>query len=257
MKQLRKELRPQKGFGENPLEVDSFWMFTPAMMERAERYGIATDFYDLYLKLFGPTGRLEKGITFSSVAYKPLREKLVQAFQKAPKAIQKQIEQIQNQVGVVPSVKITEGRNNSFYDQEERAVFLATGAEAETFRHEYGHALDSVSVNNKDFDKAISLDAYRYYNHIDGVTNLGKQVANDSSWYDIPAISDTFAALTKSNIIGKWGHSAEYWERGFWWQKAEVVANAYDLWGSGDKQLVQMYRGYFPYLAEFFDKLFH
>jgi SPP1 gp7 family putative phage head morphogenesis protein len=257
MKRLRKEFHPQSGFGENPLAVDSFWMYTPSMMERAERYGIANDFYNLYLNLFSPTGKLEKGITFSSVAYKPLRERLVTAFQTVPASIKKQIEQIQNQVGVVPSIKLGEGdRVVSFYNHQKRAVFLRTGVDAGVIRHEYGHALDSVSVNNKDFDNAVVNDAYRYYNRIDGVSNLGKQVSNDPSWYDIPAISDTFSALTKNMIVGKYGHPTAYWNQGFLWQKFEIVANAHDLWGAGDKQLIQKYHEYFPYLAAFFDKLF-
>ncbi len=39
-KQTRRMFRPQKGFGGNPLEKESWWKMTPAMMERAEKYGI-------------------------------------------------------------------------------------------------------------------------------------------------------------------------------------------------------------------------
>ena len=43
MKQIRKEFKPQAGFGGNPIEKESFWKITPAMVERADRYGITGD----------------------------------------------------------------------------------------------------------------------------------------------------------------------------------------------------------------------
>ena len=43
MKQIRKEFKPQAGFGGNPIEKESFWKITPTMVERADRYGITGD----------------------------------------------------------------------------------------------------------------------------------------------------------------------------------------------------------------------
>ena len=43
MKQIRQNFKPQKGFGGNPIEKESFWKITPAMVERADRYGITGD----------------------------------------------------------------------------------------------------------------------------------------------------------------------------------------------------------------------
>ncbi len=40
MKQIRKNFKPQKGFGGNPIEKESWWRLTDKMKERIERYGI-------------------------------------------------------------------------------------------------------------------------------------------------------------------------------------------------------------------------
>ena len=43
MKDIRKDFNPQKGFGGNPIEKESFWKITPAMIARADKYGITGD----------------------------------------------------------------------------------------------------------------------------------------------------------------------------------------------------------------------
>ncbi len=43
MKSLRKGFKPAKGFGGNPLEKESFWRLTPAMVRRATQYGVIMD----------------------------------------------------------------------------------------------------------------------------------------------------------------------------------------------------------------------
>lgn len=43
MKKIRKDFHPQKGFGGNPLEKESWWKITPEMIARADRYGITAD----------------------------------------------------------------------------------------------------------------------------------------------------------------------------------------------------------------------
>ena len=43
MKAIRKNFKPQKGFGGNPIDKESFWKITPSMMARADRYGITAD----------------------------------------------------------------------------------------------------------------------------------------------------------------------------------------------------------------------
>jgi len=43
MKEIRKNFKPQKGFGGNPIEKESWWKITPEMIARADRYGITTD----------------------------------------------------------------------------------------------------------------------------------------------------------------------------------------------------------------------
>ena len=40
MKAIRKNFKPQKGFGGNPIEKESFWRLTDGMKKRIERYGI-------------------------------------------------------------------------------------------------------------------------------------------------------------------------------------------------------------------------
>ncbi|WP_428769362.1 phage minor head protein [Treponema sp. HNW] len=40
MKQIRKNFKPQEGFGGNPIEKESWWRLTDKMKERIERYGI-------------------------------------------------------------------------------------------------------------------------------------------------------------------------------------------------------------------------
>lgn len=40
MKQIRENFKPQKGFGGNPIEKESWWRLTDKMKERIERYGI-------------------------------------------------------------------------------------------------------------------------------------------------------------------------------------------------------------------------
>ena len=43
MKKIRKEFHPQKGFGGNPLEKESWWKITPEMIARADKYGITAE----------------------------------------------------------------------------------------------------------------------------------------------------------------------------------------------------------------------
>ena len=43
MKTIRKQFRPQAGFGGNPLEKESWWKITPEMIARADKYGITAD----------------------------------------------------------------------------------------------------------------------------------------------------------------------------------------------------------------------
>ncbi len=40
MNKLRKEFKPQAGFGENPLQKQTFWKLTQPMLDRIERYGL-------------------------------------------------------------------------------------------------------------------------------------------------------------------------------------------------------------------------
>lgn len=40
MYEFDKNFKPQKGFGGNPIEKESFWKLTPEMIERVERYGL-------------------------------------------------------------------------------------------------------------------------------------------------------------------------------------------------------------------------
>ena len=40
MKAIRKNFKPQKGFGGNPIDKESFWRLTDGMKKRIERYGI-------------------------------------------------------------------------------------------------------------------------------------------------------------------------------------------------------------------------
>ena len=259
LKQLQKEFRPQKGFGENPLSTDSFWMFTPSMLQRAERYGIGEEFYNFYMKLFPPTGKPEPEITFSSVAYAPLREKLVQSFQGAPESVRRKIVPIQNRVAVVPSVKYEDGRVVCFYSYHKNAVFLESGAGAGTIRHEYGHAYDWGTVEMskwEDFGRALDQDRSRYISPSGVLTRRGESILQKDEWKVEPALSDTFAALTKNRIYGEHYHKTAYWELGAEYQNAELVANAFDVWGSGQKELLRQYRALFPALAGLFDKLF-
>ena len=43
MKEIGKNFKPQKGFGGNPIEKESWWKITPEMIARADRYGITAD----------------------------------------------------------------------------------------------------------------------------------------------------------------------------------------------------------------------
>ncbi|WP_253702936.1 phage minor head protein [Treponema denticola] len=43
MKQIRENFKPQEGFGGNPIEKESWWKITPAMLERADKYGVTAD----------------------------------------------------------------------------------------------------------------------------------------------------------------------------------------------------------------------
>ena len=43
MKTIKKQFRPQKSFGGNPIEKESWWKITPEMIARADRYGITAD----------------------------------------------------------------------------------------------------------------------------------------------------------------------------------------------------------------------
>ena len=43
MPKIKRKFRPQAGFGRNPIEKESFWKITPAMIARADKYGITGD----------------------------------------------------------------------------------------------------------------------------------------------------------------------------------------------------------------------
>ena len=43
MPKIKRKFRPQAGFGGNPIEKESFWKITPAMIARADKYGITGD----------------------------------------------------------------------------------------------------------------------------------------------------------------------------------------------------------------------
>ncbi|MGF7110452.1 phage minor head protein, partial [Treponema pedis] len=43
MEQIRQNFKPQKGFGGNPIEKESWWKITPEMIARADKYGITAD----------------------------------------------------------------------------------------------------------------------------------------------------------------------------------------------------------------------
>ena len=113
----------------------------------------------------------------------------------------------------------------------------------------------------KDFERAVDQDRARYISQSGSLTQRGKKIIQDPSWKEDPALSDTFSAMTKNKIYGIFYHRTEYWEQGseqeqIMRQRAEVVANAYDVWASGYKPLLQQYRNLFPALAVLFDNLF-
>ena len=43
MPKIKRKFRPQDGFGGNPIEKESWWKITPAMIARADKYGVTDD----------------------------------------------------------------------------------------------------------------------------------------------------------------------------------------------------------------------
>ncbi len=257
MAKLRKTFKPQEGFGQNPIAVDSFWMLTKRMVERAKQYGIENSFYNFYRMLFPLQERRERGIHFNSVPYKPIRDKLVKAFSNAPEKIKALVEQVQNKVQVVPSLNYRDDRIVYFFAGD--AIFIDIGASYARIRHELGHAIDNlITINSASSRFVLSFNNDRdlYLRQDGNLTARGEEVVREEKWKDNPPLSDTFAALTKNKILGNWGHPIDYWNRDVRYQYYEVVADAYELYGMGDTSLIAYYRVLFPTLSKYFDSFF-
>ena len=253
---------PPSGWGANPIESRSFYKLTPAMKERADRYGILTDIKALAKDLglenieLGIPIQAVQDLSFTSIKDPCLRKLAVEAFKTAPQEVRAIVAKNQD----VFTVKIASG-NRSFYEPYREAINIRPGSSPEVFAHEFGHGMDfkvgAIYSSTEPFRAAFQSDLDTLISPSSNrVLARGRKLSEnliEKGWNNIASVSDLFDGLTKGRIKGRWGHSAQYWKRDGA-REMEVFADLFALRSSGEEQLWNEVKAFVPNLCEAIDR---